>query len=129
MLPVDSAGEVLGDIWALIFIDSQSNTYGITKRVAGPVGNLERAAFRPPAASAQRSDSVCQVLDSVDENGCFPWKMSSEQDGRPAYREPDPSDPRIERMNLPDEFAAELLGVIVHRGVNIGRWHIEVIER
>jgi hypothetical protein len=69
------------------------------------------------------------VLDSVDENGCFPWKMSGEQDDRPAYRESDPSDPRIERMNLPDEFAAELLGVIVHRGVNIGRWHIEVIER
>ena len=38
MLPVASVGEVLGDIRALIFIDSQSNTCWITKRVAGSVG-------------------------------------------------------------------------------------------
>jgi len=38
MLPVDSAGEVLDDIRALIFIDSQSNTCWITKRIAGSVG-------------------------------------------------------------------------------------------
>ena len=38
MLPVDSTGEVLCDNRALIFIDSQSNTCWITKRVAGSVG-------------------------------------------------------------------------------------------
>lgn len=38
ILPVDSVGEVLVDIRALIFKDSQSNTCWITKRVAGSVG-------------------------------------------------------------------------------------------
>jgi hypothetical protein len=86
ILAVDSPGEVLGDIRTLIFVDGESDTLWIAKRIARPVRNLERAAFHSPAASVQGSDSALEVLDTINQDGGVPLEMSGEQNKRSACR-------------------------------------------
>ncbi len=86
---------------------------------------------RFPPSSRERSTQR-QCFEGA-RHGRSKWVclLGDERPAKPSARLPrvGPSDPRLERMDLPNEFAAELLGVIVHCCLDVAGRYIEIVER